>query len=198
MGYTRLVVRSVEPEQPVDALLNVPLLRWPADDEHAAQLESLGRPFLLLVPAGAPPPISGYRFMDWVRSPVDPDELVARRENLEARFMLSAGGPRPELDDETGRLRYGHGTADVNVAHVAALRALVDRFRDIVPVESMRCAFQLPPVEADEALSSRVVRLRRAIGPAGLEIRRVRGVGFTLEPARPRRTPSTGNRQISA
>ena len=89
-----------------EGLVHVPLLRWPSERTEAKRLEAKALPFLLLVGRDEIPPRSGYRFMDWVRSPVDPDELIARQANLEARFILSLDGQRPYLDDETGRLTF--------------------------------------------------------------------------------------------
>ena len=171
----------------------VALLRWPADNARAEELERAGLPFLLLVAAGEPPPISGYRFMDWVRSPVDPDELVARRESLEERFVLSLGGPRPHFDEETGRLTFGRATVDVGPSKARALGLFVAMYREIVPFADVRTAFGLAELDAAELLTSRLVRLRRAVRTVGLDITRVRGVGLALEPA----GSATDTRQIS-
>jgi len=178
------VALGLEHEQALVGTADVPLLRWPADLDAASSREAAGLPFLLLVPHDEPPPISGYRFMDWVRSPVDPDELVARRESLEARFLQSGGGPRPEFDDDALRLTLGHKTVDVSSSQATVVRMLLDEYREIVPISEVRAAFGLDEDDPDELLASRVVRLRRVVRALGLDVTRVRGVGFALEPER--------------
>ena len=169
---------------PIVDTADVPLLRWPVDRDTALAREVAGLPFLLLVPRDESPPISGYRFMDWVRSPVDPDELVARRESLEERFLLSTGGPSPQLDDETLRLSFGHASVNVASSQAAVVRMLVDEYREIVPLDEVRAALGLEKGDREELLASRVVRLRRVVRVLGLDVTRVRGVGFALEPRR--------------
>jgi len=178
------VALGIEPQQLLVGTADVPLLRWPADREVAASREATQLPFLLLVPHDEPPPVSGYRFMDWVRSPVDPDELVARRESLEVRFLQSSGGPRPLFDDDTLRLTLGHATVEVSSSQATVVRMLLDEYREIVPIAEVRTAFGLADDATEELLASRVVRLRRVMRGLGLDVTRVRGVGFALEPER--------------
>jgi hypothetical protein len=179
-----LVALGIEPQPVLVGQADVPLLRWPVERVAAASREAAGLPFLLLVPHDESPPVSGYRFMDWVRSPVDPGELVARRESLEARFLQSSGGPCPQFDDEALRLSFGPATVDVASSQAVVLRILLDEYREIVPIIEVREAFGLADDDPEELLASRVVRLRRVVRALGLDITRVRGVGFALEPKR--------------
>ncbi len=167
-----------------DGLVHVPLLRWPSERTEATRLEAKALPFLLLVGRDEVPPRSGYRFMDWVRSPVDPDELIARQSNLEARFILSLEGQRPFLDDESGRLAFGHGCVDVAPSQTPLLRVFVDSYREVVCEDRVRRVLGVDGSDR-EVLAGRLVRLRRRVRLAGLDINRVRGVGYALEPLSP-------------
>jgi DNA-binding response OmpR family regulator len=157
------------------------MLRWPLEGAEAESLEANGLPYLLLVGQNEAPPLSGYRFMDWVRSPVDPDELIARHSNLEARYILSQEGPRPWLDDESGRLTFAHSSVDVAPSQVPLLREFVNAFREVVSESRVRDVLGVVGDQC-EPLAGRLVRLRRRVRLVGLEIVRVRTVGYALEP----------------
>jgi hypothetical protein len=167
----------------IHAVVSVPLLRWPAESEEASRLEASDVPFLLLLGGNEPPPRSAYRFMDWVRSPCDPDELIVRRSNLEARFILSGQGPRPHLDRETGRLSFGRSTVDLSPSQVSIVRAFLDRYREVLRAREVCMAFGATIDEGRASIARRMMRLRRRLRVVGLEITLVRGVGYTLEPA---------------
>jgi len=158
------------------------MLRWPLQRAEAECLEASGLPFLLLVGEKEAPPLSGYRFMDWVRSPVDPDELIARHSSLEARFILSEDGPRPYFDDESGRLTFVHSSIDVSPSQVPLLREFVDAFREVVPEDRVRRVLGISADDSHEPLAGRLIRLRRRVRLVGLQITRVRTVGYALEP----------------
>jgi DNA-binding response OmpR family regulator len=123
--------------------------------------------------------------MDWVRSPVDPDELIARQSNLEARFILSQEGPRPYLDAESGRLTFAHTSVDLAPSQVQPLRELVNAYREVVPEERLRCLLGMADDGRCESLAARLVRLRRRVRAVGLNITRVRNVGYALQPLTP-------------
>jgi DNA-binding response OmpR family regulator len=161
------------------------MLRWPAERTEAEFLEASGLPFLLLVGQNEDPPLSGYRFMDWVRSPVDPDELIARHSNLEARYIVSQAGPRPCFDEESGRLTFAHSSVDVAPSQVPLLREFVNAYREVVPECRMREVLGVVDGDGREPLAGRLVRLRRRVRLVGLEIIRVRTVGYALEPVPP-------------
>jgi hypothetical protein len=168
-------------DEAIDGLVSVPLLRWPAESEKAARLEASGAPFLLLLGSYEPPPQSAYRFMDWVRSPCDPDELIMRRSNLQTRFIRSREGLRPHLDCETGRLTFGRSTVDISPSQVVSLRPFVNRYREVVPAPEVCKAFGAAE-EGQATIASRIMRLRRRLLVVGLQLLVVRGVGYTLEP----------------
>jgi len=170
--------------EPTDQDTGVPLLLWPAENERAARLQAAELPFLLLVSENEPPPVSAYRFMDWVRCPADPEELVVRQLNLEERFVLSHHGPRPHLEVDTGRLSFLHATTDLTPSHVALVTQLLTVYREILPRAEVRAALCVAPGD-DELLASRLVRVRRHVRAVGLDIKRVGRVGYALEPIRP-------------
>ena len=164
--------------------IGVPLVLWPAENARSARLQDAGLPLLLLVSEHEPPPLSAYRFMDWVRCPADPEELVARQSNLEERFVLSQRGPRPHLEVDTGRLSFRHASTDLTPSHVELVTQLLTVYREILPRSEVRAALCVAPGD-DELLASRLVRVRRHVREVGLDIKRVGRVGYALEPIRP-------------
>ncbi len=169
-------------EEPAPGFVGVPLLRWPTERAKAQRLEDQSLPYLLLVGAGEAPPLSGYRWMDWVRSPVDPNELIARRSNLEERFVRSQEGPRPALDPDTGRLTFGREAVDLSAAQVPVIEMLLARYRDVVPDVYVCAVFGVTETRS-EVLTNRLVRLRRRVRSVGLDIVRVPRLGYSLAPS---------------
>jgi hypothetical protein len=167
-----------------------PLLRWPADKEQAECLEARGLPFLLLVGEHEDPPISDYRLMDWVRSPIDAEELLARQSSLEERFVRDREGPRPRLD-ESDRLSFGRASVELAPGELAIVRALLVVYRDVLSPEDVRVALGVERCDSYDVFSSRLARLRRKLGKVGLQLTRAGQVGYSLEPA------VFGRRQIS-
>jgi DNA-binding winged helix-turn-helix (wHTH) protein len=98
--------------------------------------------------------------------------------------VLDRDGPRPHLDDETGRLSFCHAATDVAPSQVEVLRALLSAYREILPRAEVRAALGVSRNEGDNLLASRLVRVRRQVRAVGLEIRSVGRVGYALEPRR--------------
>ena len=173
---------SIQPPATGNDGFSAPLLRWPAEEAQAECLEASGLPFLLLVGEQEAPPISGYRFMDWVRGPVDSEELLVRRSNLEQRFILDKHGPRPSLD-EIGRLSFGRATVDLAASQLPIVCELLAVYREVLSIDEVRAALGVEIDDSYDAFASRLLRLRRKVGTVGLQITRVGHVGYSLEPA---------------
>src|SRR3954466_11390447 len=73
-------IRSVR-----SAPMEVVIVRWPAERERREQLRRGGRPRLLLLEDGAPPPDPDDCLEDWARAPIDEADLRARVAALELR-----------------------------------------------------------------------------------------------------------------
>src|SRR2546421_9466664 len=86
------------------AAVDVVVVRWPAERERREHLRQLGRPRLLLLEDGEPPPEPVDCLEDWARAPLDEADMHARLLWLEHRAHvhdLSA----PVLDGD-GVLRH--------------------------------------------------------------------------------------------
>src|SRR5205085_7528463 len=99
-GETR-AKQGVPTVHPVDVVL----VRWPAEQGRRAELQGAGRPRLLLLEDGAPPPVAEDDLEDWIRVPAGEADLRARVEGLRRRSE-SKVAPAPDLDED-GVLRLG-------------------------------------------------------------------------------------------
>jgi hypothetical protein len=79
--------------------MDVVLLRWPVEQARRDELKREGRPRLLLVENGAPPPLTTGEMEDWIRIPADEVDLRARVDGLRRRIDGKAVVV-PELDDD--------------------------------------------------------------------------------------------------
>ena len=63
----------------------VHVVRWPEQEEWRLSLERAQIPRVLLIAADGPPPEEWDELEDWIRLPLDPDELQARARALGRR-----------------------------------------------------------------------------------------------------------------
>lgn len=181
-GFRAKVHRAeTEPQRSIRSvpLVDVALLRWPAEAERRARLIEEQTPRLLLLEDGLTPPAVEDCLEDWVRVPAPEIEVSARIAGLEARAQLLLG-VAPRVDGD-GVLR--HGTRWVSLPPVEArlTAALVDRFGAVVGREALARAGWPDGAPGRNALDVHVLRLRRRIAPIGLAIRTVRSRGYLLE-----------------
>ncbi len=165
------------PSQAFDAPV---LVWWPDEAEKLAELREAKRPRLVVVQAGAQPPISGDLLEDWVHSR-DTATLPDRIQSLMARarpFIL-----KPSLD-ESGVLHVGRAWTALSDAEVDVAHALVDAFGSIVTYDDMSVECGTGGMTQ---LRQRVARLRNRVRAVGLDIRVVRSRGYMLV-----RLPSAG------
>ena len=159
----------------------IALLRWPDDADRREELSADGRPRLLLIEQGAPPPASWDVLEDWVRLPADPVEIEARIATLMHR--LPADRPEPVLDGH-GVLRVGSSWVALPPVEARIVDALLDRPDAVVAREELLDAGWPEGEPAGSSngqiLDGRIKLLRRRLVEVGLAIRTVRGVGFVL------------------
>jgi DNA-binding response OmpR family regulator len=158
--------------------MDVVLVRWPEETEHLADLRGLGVPRLLLVGPDSEPPDAIDPLEDWVRLPAEDRDVRARVATLEAR--ASAGGARPELDDD-GLLRFRDRWVSLSPVERLLATALVDRFGAVVGRDSLSKQAWPDGAPTRNALDVHILRLRRRIAELGLEIRTVRSRGYLLQ-----------------
>ncbi|OIK05310.1 hypothetical protein BIV23_13660 [Streptomyces monashensis] len=137
-----------------------------------------GVPRLLVVEAGAQPPVSIDPVEDWVRPPVSRDDLEARVKALQNRF----DSYQVPTIDSSGTLSFGHRSITVSTTQTGLMRLLIDRFGDVVHrTEFMQCSALRTPALNRNSLDLHIMRLRRRLLPIDLSIRTVWGRGYMLE-----------------
>ncbi|HWW45054.1 MAG TPA: hypothetical protein VN180_08275, partial [Acidimicrobiia bacterium] len=155
------------------------VLCWPEDRARLDALTTAGQPCLLLVGPG-PHPLIRSTLQDWVRLPVEPADLQARRATLAAR---AAARPRlAHTVDHDGILRYRGRWTALSSRDRALFDALAACVGQIVPTETL-C--RVGPARSAATLRVQLTRLRTRVAPLGLEIRAVRSRGYVLSDMAP-------------
>jgi hypothetical protein len=172
-------IRTV-PVVEVDAVAEVEMVRWPHDDERRRDLALRGLPRLLLVDAASPAPRCEDALEDWVRLPVDDDDLAARVATLHRRAG-SVPGAKPVIDND-GVVRLANRWVALPPVEARIMAALVDRCGAVVQREQLAAAGWPAGAPGRNALDVHVLRLRRRVAPVGLAIRTIRSRGYLLEP----------------
>lgn len=164
-------------------------MRWPEEVARREQLADARLPRLLLVDPGEPPPDTDVLLEDWVRMPVDDDEVEARRRALGRRadehgHDPAARPPRPPTApvlDEHGVLQRGDRSVILAPIEALLTRALLQRLGAVVGRDALLRSAWPDGAPASNTLDVRLVRLRRRLAPLGLVILTVRKRGYLLQ-----------------
>ena len=156
----------------------VRLLRWPDEDHVRAELADAGVPRILLIAADAAPPEDWDELEDWVRLPLEPDELQHRARTLRRRARAT---DRPWFDDD-GLLRVGERWVDLPSGPRAVVELLVTRFGQVVYGDELAKTYLAAGGSAREsARKTMIVRVRHRLADVGLELHNVRDSGYLLD-----------------
>lgn len=156
----------------------VRFLRWPAEDRVRTELADAGIPRILLVAADAAPPEDWDDLEDWVRLPLDPEELHGRARTLRRRARATE---RPWFDVD-GLLRVGDRWLDLPPGPRAVVELLLARFGQVVDAHELAKAYLDCGGSAREsARKTMIVRVRHRLAELGLELHNVRDCGYLLE-----------------
>jgi hypothetical protein len=156
----------------------VRLLPWPDEDHAREELAAAGVPRILLLAADAAPPENWDELEDWVRLPLDPEELHHRARTLRRR---SRATDRPCFDDD-GLLRVGDRWVDLPAGPRAVVELLVDRFGHVVYGDELAETYLDAGGSAGEsARKTMIVRVRHRLADLGLELHNVRDSGYLLD-----------------
>ncbi|MCC6435964.1 MAG: helix-turn-helix domain-containing protein [Acidimicrobiales bacterium] len=161
--------------------MDVEMVRWPSRRQRRDQLAAARLPRLLLVEPDAPAPVAVDPLEDWVRLPVDRNDLQARIDALSARGR-DAGLSAPRLD-EWGVLRFGGRQVTLPPLEARLAVVLVESYKGVVRRDDLTRAGWPGDNPGRNALDVHILRLRRRVEPLGLSIRTVRSRGYLLEPA---------------
>lgn len=159
---------------------DVKLVRWPFEAARRDQYRRAGVPCLLVVEAGAKPPVCTDPCEDWVRAPISKVDLEARLAALEA----TARSLRLPQVDPSGMIRCGSRSVTLSPSETDLLTLLVDNYGSLTTREELgECISDRSEAARRNALHLHIMRIRRRIRPLGLVIRTVWGRGYLLEAA---------------
>jgi DNA-binding response OmpR family regulator len=159
--------------------LGVSVLRWPEDAHLRGPLATFGQPRILLVEAGAPPPVLLDGLEDWVRAPTDPDDLLARSRELVRRAGDVAPDP-PTVDDQ-GLLRVGPRWVDLSPAQAPVVELLVEHLERVVRYDAIAATYERTGGSSHAAsIRTLLTRIGSRVRPVGLDLVTVRRRGVLL------------------
>ena len=156
--------------------MGIKVLRWPTDAALRARLRTVGLPRVLILEDDSVPPDTDP-MEEWVRSPVEPGELLGRVRLLEELSRATF----PVLES-SGILHFGGRWTSLSPCSEAIVQILLDYYPSPVPRTDL--VDQVWPVDAPSrnAVDLQMLRLRRRIEALGLRIRTVTGKGYLLHP----------------
>lgn len=157
------------------------LVRWPDDADAREALRQAGRPRVLLVEDGCPPPLPVDDLEDWVRVPVSASDLRARVEWLNRRVSPPLVRVDPPVLDDDGLLSTDTGWVSLPPVDARLARAMLDRYGAVVSRDALSRAGWPEGSPGRNALDVHVLRLRRRLAPIGVSIRTVRSRGYLIE-----------------
>lgn len=168
-------VRAPSPST-LGRVAGVDVVLWPAEADRRAALAEAGQPSLLVLADDEPVPAVGL-LEDWVREPLEADEVRARCLALGRR--LACARP-PTLDD--GLLFHDGAWAAIPPAQVAMVELLVARIGSVVRKDELMAAAEAGGGSShEEAVKAAMGRLVKRLAPLGLTLRAIRGRGYLLE-----------------
>lgn len=159
--------------------MDVELIRWPAEADKRARLAHQGKARLLLVSAGAPPPVAEDALEDWVRLPADRTEVRARAQALTLR--LSAKQSEVPALHDTGILTFRDNIVHLPPTEARLVTVLADAFDSVIAPDTLIAAAWPDEVTPRNTLDVHISRIRRRLTGTGLRIRTVRSRGYMLE-----------------
>jgi DNA-binding response OmpR family regulator len=162
--------------------LEVALLNWPEDEVERRRLAASRLPRLLLVGPGVTPPIVLDELEDWVRFPLDADELAVRAGVLAARASDVPTRPASLILDDDGMVHHSASWVLLAPMEQRLLAALLARPAQVVSRSVLRTAGWQGATPADpRAVDGVIRRLRRRLAPLGVSIHTIAGAGYLLD-----------------
>ena len=154
----------------------VAIVWWPEEEATVERLRVARHARLLLVAPGVAPPVARHPEEDWVRRPVDDDDVRARIASLLDRL---ADGRERHVEIGSGRIRYRGRWAALSETEEALASVLGADFGEVVELGQLRVAGGRRL--SDGSIRVHLTRLRKRIAPIGLVVRVVRGHGYVLD-----------------
>jgi len=155
----------------------VALVRWPVERGRLEHLRQRGEPRLVVVETGDPPH-GDDPLEDWLKAPIDVDELRVRVDTLRSRARRR--DPAPTIDED-GVLRYRGRILTMPPVQRRLAEVLLSRWGSVVGRDTLvRAAWPAEPPSHRNVLDVHVTRLRRLLTEIGLELKTVRRRGYLL------------------
>jgi hypothetical protein len=155
----------------------VALVHWPAEAERLERLRARREPRLVVVEEG-PPPTTDDWLEDWLRTPVDEEEIRIRLQTLRDRARNHAA----ELVLDDGVLRVGRHVVVLPPIQARLAVALLERRNAVVSRETLlRRGWPDEKPKDRNVLDVHLARLRRLVADTGVEIRTVHRRGYLLQ-----------------
>jgi DNA-binding response OmpR family regulator len=153
-------------------------VRWPAQSDLRNRYRRDGVPRLLVVEAGARPPVCNDPFEDWVRAPISREDLDARVKALQNRLDSRQ---IPTLDS-AGTLTLGSQSITISSVQAELMELLIEHFGEVVyRHELLQRLAERTQRPTRNSLDLHIMRLRRRLAPTGLVVRTAWGRGYALE-----------------
>jgi len=165
----------------------VALVRWPADEQERRRLCEVGAPRLLVVHPDDDPPQTWDELEDWVREPLDAEEVRARSRTLARRRLASE--PLIVLNS-SGVCRVGEQSVIVTPFEQAMLDVLVERVGEPVSRDEVQAAYVRAGGDG-RGFRTALARLRRRLAPLGVQVHSLSSRALMLERATPCRPGSS-------
>ena len=166
---------------------DVPVIAWPSGAAERHRLAAARRPRILAVIAGGAPPEIFDSLEDWVRVPVDVDELTLRRQTLQRRWL---DGRAALWLDEYGLVHRDARWVALSDAQAAVVGPLIGSNGRTVRRADVRraCAAEVGTC-SDEAFSALLGRLATKLAELDTVLHRLSGGRLLLEvPSSPARS----------
>jgi len=156
---------------------DVAVLRWPEQGAERERLARLGVPRLLLLENHTAAPDCESCVEDWVRLPIDDDDIRARLHALTER--AGHHPPAPTLD-AWGQLSYRGKSVFLSPTEHALTELFVPRYRLVVSEDALLSSGWPDGDGSPQTLRVHAHRLRRRVEALGLTVRAIRGHGYMM------------------
>jgi DNA-binding response OmpR family regulator len=159
---------------------DVAVVYLPRERDRLEALRRSGGARVVVVDEG-PPPMDGDCLEEWLRTPVDVDELKARVATVWSRAQRHGVVPTVDAD---GVLRYRGKIVMLAPLQRRLVEPLIERLGAVVGRETLlRRAWPTGAPEKRNVLDVHVARLRKQFADVGLELKTVRRRGYLLSPS---------------
>jgi hypothetical protein len=167
---------AVQP--PIDGGPQIPLLRWPAEDDRRRLLAALGEPRLLLVATDATPPALLDDLELWIPDGAAPDAILDAVAALQGKVHKRESHP---ILDADGLLWFRGRWVAVSDTQIPVVDLLARNYNRLVHNDDIQAAYRDAGGGSSPAsLRTLLRRIGQRLTQVGLKLRVVRTRGVML------------------